>query len=165
MYGCWWLDSTLHWINSRVTCLLLIGRKKKQKTKNMALFWWRASTIAHPYWPAPCSMQWSSDQIFGFMMGCFFFYVCKPIFFFLKKEKHVPFCWDNHFDYGLRQSLYMKSHQIINIECEYCYKGNRWKYWKMHYKKCNRQQRSTSDTGIIYQKTTTPCNTEHFPTY
>lgn len=38
----------------------------------------------------------------------------------LKKEKHVPFCWDNHFDYGLRQSLYMKSHQIINIECEYC---------------------------------------------
>lgn len=41
----------------------------------------------------------------------FFFYVCTPIW---KKKKHVPFCWDNHFDYGLRQSLYMKSHQIIN---------------------------------------------------
>lgn len=69
-----------------------------------------------------------SDQVIIYMASLwdgFFFYVCTPIFFFSKKEKHVPFCWDNHFDYGLRQSLYMKSHQIINIECEYCYKGNK----------------------------------------
>ena len=48
------------------------------------------------------------------------FFFAKFVHQFEKKKKHVPFCWDNHFDYGLRQSLYMKSHQIIDIECEYC---------------------------------------------
>lgn len=83
------------------------------------LYSWSQPLLTHTDQPpVACSDQLIKLFFLASLWDGFFF--CLSLNTNLKKEKHVPFCWDNHFDYGLRQSLYMKSHQIINIEREYC---------------------------------------------
>lgn len=99
----WWslaLNSTLNKHYNDVfatylkeTWVMVECERARYKTNSSVLFydliWCRiASTIAHPYWPAPCSMQWSTDQTFSFIMGCFFFLSLYTNF---KKRKTCTF--------------------------------------------------------------------------
>lgn len=50
-------------------------------------------------------------------------YLCYNSWSVVVRRVCVPFGWDNHFDYGFGQSLFVKSNQIVKIlKSEYLYR-------------------------------------------